>query len=184
MSKLRVLLTAALVFSGTAVLGAIDLSALFTLSSDSFTDHQKIPLEYACEQCGGENLSPAFHWSHIPEETRSLALVCIHLSPDKGEVVHWIVYNIPPSIAKLPEGIQRSSKLRNGIMQGTNDYGHVGYDGPVAVPDKPNRYVFTLYALNSKLDLPPKATYNEFSRAIKGHIISQTEILSRFKGKE
>jgi Raf kinase inhibitor-like YbhB/YbcL family protein len=75
---------------------------------------------------------------------------------------HWIVYNLPASVDKLPKGAgtEHSTVLPPGTMQRRTDLGNDAYHGPC--PDKgdpPHRSTFTVYALSvDKLDVPADST--------------------------
>jgi Raf kinase inhibitor-like YbhB/YbcL family protein len=58
-------------------------------------------------------------------------------------------------------------------MQATTSFGAPGYGGPCPpAGDKPHRYVFTVYALNTdKVTLPPNAT-----QALAGFTINGAKI--------
>ena len=62
--------------------------------------------------------------------------------------------------------------------EGMTDFGEVGYGGP-APPDKRHTYVFKLYALDTKLDLPDKSTKSDVEKAMEGHIIEQTQLTGK-----
>ena len=44
----------------------------FTLKSEAFEHNREVPMKYTCD---GEDKSPPFSWSGIPEGTKSLALI-------------------------------------------------------------------------------------------------------------
>ena len=96
-----------------------------------------------------------------------------------GTWTHWILWNIPPGGA-LPEGVTKVEKLNEGTLQGRNDFRRIGYGGPCPPPGKPHRYFFKLYAVNTNLDLKAGANRNELERAIKGHVLSQTELMGKY----
>jgi len=62
---------------------------------------------------------------------------------------------------------------------GMTDFGEADYGGP-APPDKTHTYVFKLYALDSKLDLPDKSTKVDVEKAMEGHIIEQTQLTGTY----
>ena len=63
--------------------------------------------------------------------------------------------------------------------EGMTDFGEVGYGGP-APPDKRHTYVFKLYALDTRLDLPDKSTKADVEKAMEGHIIEQTQLTGTY----
>ena len=139
------------------------------LTSDAFSDGGEIPREYGYKN---GNKEPTLAISGLPDETESLALIMD--DPDAmgavGKVwVHWVVWNLP-------------SGSHINVMTGTEgmtDFGEVGYGGP-APPDKRHTYVFKLYALDTKLDLPDKSTKADVEKAMEGHIIEQTQLTGTY----
>ena len=136
------------------------------LTSDAFSDGGEIPREYGYKN--GNKVTP-LTVSGIPEGTESLALIMD--DPDAmepaGKVwVHWVAWNMDPTNTEL-ENLDK--------IEGMTDFGEVGYGGP-APPDKRHTYVFNLYALDSKLDLPGKSTKADVEKAMKGHIIEQATL--------
>ncbi|KKM27413.1 hypothetical protein LCGC14_1575020 [marine sediment metagenome] len=137
------------------------------LKSSSFSDGDEIPKKYGYKH-GNEN--PPLSINGIPSETKSLALIMD--DPDAkaavGKIwVHWVICNIDPNTTEIPE----SHSLQN-IINGKNDFGELGYDGP-APPDKRHTYIFKLYALDTKLDLQNGVTKDQVENAIEGHILEQ-----------
>ena len=63
--------------------------------------------------------------------------------------------------------------------KGMTDFGEVGYGGP-APPDKRHTYVFKLYALDTKLDLPDKSTKVDVEEAMEGHIVDQATLTGTY----
>ena len=110
----------------------------------------------------GQNLSPALAWSGAPAGTRSFAVTLYDPDAPTGSGWwHWVVYNIPGSVAQLPQGAGNAGgKLPAGAAQARNDYGEAAYGGPAPpAGDKPHRYVFTLYALKTDhIDVPPNSS--------------------------
>jgi len=98
-----------------------------------------------------------------------------------GTFVHWLIWNIPPALQLLPKDIIKSGTLPNGAMQGRNDFGNVGYNGPCPPPGKTHRYYFRLYALDTKLTLQPGATRRELEAAMKGHILGKADHMGTFR---
>ena len=139
-------------------------SGKLELTSPAFTDGGEIPREYGYKN--GNKVPPLTVSSGSPEVPESLALIMD--DPDAmgavGKVwVHWVVWNLTWFADGKPD-FSRPTK------QGMTDFGEVGYGGP-APPDKRHTYVFKLYALDCKLDLPDKSTKADVEKAMEGHIV-------------
>lgn len=149
----------------------------FTLTSTAFSQGGEIPARYTCK---GQDLSPPLSWSDVPEGTKSLVLICDDPDAPRGTFVHWVVYNIPPSASRLPEGIPAEPSLEDGTLQGINHFGKIGYGGPCPPPGPAHRYFFKLYALDTTLELPPGATKEQVLKAMEGHILAKAELVGTF----
>ena len=148
------------------------------LTSSAFTDGGEIPRE-----CGYKNGNevPPLTISGKPEGTESLALIMD--DPDAkaavGKVwVHWVVWNIHPW-EQVGRDEFEEDLICSHAIEGTTDFGEVGYGGP-APPDKRHTYVFKLYALDTRLDLPDKSTKADVEKAMEGHIIEQTQLTGTY----
>lgn len=150
----------------------------FRVQSTAFANGSEIAKKFTCS---GADLSPALSWSGVPAGTHSLALISDDPDAPASAWTHWIVWNIPPQTAALPEGVAKTEALDNGARQGTNDFGRIGYGGPCSPPGKPHRYFFKLYALDAMLDLKQDATRKELDTAMKGHVLSQAEVMGKYK---
>lgn len=147
------------------------------ITSPFFDQGGMIPAEYTCD---GKDISPALEWSGIPENAKSLALICDDPDAPAGEWVHWVIFNIPATATGLPENVPPHEVLERGARHGLNDFRKFGYGGPCP-PSGTHRYFFKIFALDIEIDLPPGATKNDLVRAMKGHIVSKGELIGRYK---
>jgi Raf kinase inhibitor-like YbhB/YbcL family protein len=114
--------------------------------------------------CTGGNRSPPLAWTHVPAGTKSFAVTMF--DPDEKATPsgwwHWVVYDIPATATGLPEnaGVEKSSTLPKGSIQGRTDLGNAAYHGPCpGAGETPHRYRITVYALSApKLDVPAEAS--------------------------
>ena len=155
------------------------------LTSSAFSDGGEIPRE-----CGYKNgnISQSLTIT-VPEdivvESKSIALIMD--DPDAmepaGKVwVHWVVWNIIPDRVQIDGGDitpMYNSAIAAECELGMTDFGEVGYGGP-APPDKRHTYVFKLYALDTRLDLPGISTKSDVEKAMEGHIIEQTQLTGTY----
>jgi Raf kinase inhibitor-like YbhB/YbcL family protein len=173
------------------------------LTSSAFGDGDEIPLRHAQRTfddpggwtvtCPGENVSPPLGWSNVPSKAESLVITCYDhitlcekckpLAPRGRVWGHWGIYNIPPTSSGLAEGLSADSVLPDGSRQVVNEYNEVGYGGPCPPPEHVHSYVFTLYTLDTMLDLPEEASVAELSVAMEGHILAQVDLTGIFVGR-
>ena len=148
------------------------------LTSTAFREGEPIPQQFTCE---GQNISPGLAWSEAPKESKSFAVV-LHDpdAPRPNGFVHWVVYNIPATVNSIAQNAPANASVPELGMQGRNDSGKVGYMGPCP-PSGKHRYFFRLYALRSRLDLPPSATYKEVIDTMEGRVIEQAELMGTYE---
>ena len=150
----------------------------FRLTTTAFQDGGVIPKKFTCD---GPDLSPKLTWTDPPAETQGFALIMDDPDAPAGTWVHWLLYDLPSGTRGLPEGIAKDRRLPDGSHQGRNDFGKIGYNGPCPPRGAVHRYYFRLYALNRRTDLGPGASRSELERAMKDHILAQTELVGRFQ---
>jgi Raf kinase inhibitor-like YbhB/YbcL family protein len=180
----------------------------FTLTSTAFENEGVIPAQYgqvpfetpyegytfvcAAAAEGHQNLSPQLSWSGAPAGTVSFMLLMVddmHYAypeaPAGAYFGHWLVYNLPGDATQLPEGAASSGALPQGVVQGVNDYPppyNAGYGGPCPGAEE-HYYIFTLYALDTTLDISPElADLPTLQSELFGHILDQTELRGYFTG--
>ncbi|WP_329376700.1 YbhB/YbcL family Raf kinase inhibitor-like protein [Streptomyces sp. NBC_01351] len=130
------------------------------ISSAAFDDHTAIPRRYSGE---GENISPPLTWSAAPEGTAELVLLCEDPDAPGGTFLHWLVTAIDPGATGAEEG----QKPRGGLPW-PNDFGRVGWSGPMPPPGHgPHRYFFRLHALSEPLTLHGRPTADTVHREVK-----------------
>lgn len=149
------------------------------IESPAFAHEARIPATYTCD--GDRMLSPALAISDVPEGTETLVLlmddpdVPKELKPD-GHFTHWVLFNIPPSTESIPEGGTVGTP-------GVNGRGDASYTGPCPPPDhepKTHRYIFSLYALDTTLDLEEGASKEDVEAAMANHIIETAELIGTY----
>src|SRR5713101_7877680 len=144
----------------------------------AFSEGSVIPKLHTCE---GADLSPALEWSGGARETQSFALIADDPDAPVGTWNHWLLYDVPASVHSLAQGF----KPGQAGLSGANDFGKPGYGGPC--PPKghgPHRYFFKLFALDvEKLALKAGAKRAELDRALKGHVLAETQYMGRYERK-
>lgn len=149
-----------------------------SITSTEFKMDGTIPKRFTCD---GENISPKLIFAGIPVGTKSLALTME--DPDvPGSVLthrifdHWLVWNISPTAAGIEEGSTDAGTI------GTNSAGRISYTGPCP-PDREHRYIFTLYALDSLLDLPQGASKQKLLNGLSSHLLGKTVLVGKYNRK-
>ena len=129
-----------------------------------------------------DNSSPELRWDGAPDEARTFALIAEDPDAPKGLFTHWVIYNIPAHIRHLPAGIPAQETLPNGIRQGVNNFGKLGYGGPYPpVGDRPHRYFFRIYALDATLSLPAGAKRAALEAAMNQHVVGKGETFGTYR---
>jgi Raf kinase inhibitor-like YbhB/YbcL family protein len=151
----------------------------FSLTSPEFTPGGALPRAITCE---GAGRSPALEWSGAPDGTRSLALIADDPdAPDprapKRDWVHWVLFDIPPSVTSLPEN--SAAALPAGTRPGRNESGDTAYEPPCP-PIGRHRYFFRLYALDRELGVREHPTRGELLDAMQGHVLAVAELMGTF----
>jgi Raf kinase inhibitor-like YbhB/YbcL family protein len=150
-----------------------------TLSSPAFSHNGAIPSRYTCD---ADDTSPPLKWTGVPQGTRSLVLIVDDPdAPDpkapKMTWVHWVLYNLPPAVSELAEGVKA---LPAGTLEGTNDWKRTGYGGPCP-PIGRHRYFHKLYALDTMLPDLRQPTKAKLEAAMKGHILATAELVGTYQ---
>jgi Raf kinase inhibitor-like YbhB/YbcL family protein len=149
----------------------------FQISSAALSNGESIPKKFTCD---GPDVSPQLSWKDAPAATQSWALIVDDPDAPVGTWVHWVLYALPANTRELREGVEKREQIAAGGLQGRNDFRKIGYGGPCPPPGTPHRYYFKLYALDTKLDLKAGATKAELERAMKGHIVGETQLMGRY----
>jgi Raf kinase inhibitor-like YbhB/YbcL family protein len=98
---------------------------------------------------------------------------------------HWVIFNLPPDARGLPEAVPKDDKLASGALQGKIGSGGIGYPfgyfGPCPPKGPPHHYRFTLYALDTSLDLAAGASKEQVLQAMEGHILAQSQLIGVYQ---
>ena len=130
-------------------------------------DKSMFPKKYTCD---GEDISPRIDIDRIHSPYLTV-IIDDWIGPEK-RFTHWIIWDIEARQV-IPENIPRTAVLSQpfSAVQGTNDFGSIGYRGPCPPPGETHTYYFNVYGLNSKLDIPPGSSREALDNAMKGHMV-------------
>jgi len=187
----------AMALAGGLTLAGIGSSAnaaeVLTLTSSALKDNDVLAVKNACADkqrspnCVGENISPPFAWTGVPEGTKSFALLMF--DPEgraPAGVSHMVLYGIPADVKGFAEG--ELSKPSDKFVGGKSTMNQAIYWGPGTPPNTDwHHYTFTLVAT----DLDPKAlqpgmTREELTAALAAgtptsHVKGSAGLIGRFK---
>lgn len=144
------------------------------LTSSAFKEGGNIPREYTCD---GENKSIPLEIAGVPSGTASFVLTLEDPDVPSGTFDHWILYDIPAETRSIAEEMPKTTATTG--IPGKNSAGTTEYVGPCP-PTGTHRYIFTLYALDSKLSLPPASAKSDVLQAAQGHVIGEARLMGRY----
>ena len=188
---MRALIIGVLVAVSTAAAGAQQgrgrgggAIAVMTLSTTAWTDGGQIPIKYSQ---AGDELSPPLTWSDPPATAASFVLIVHDLDATNanGDLLQWLVWNLPATSRALREGVEQGPQLADGTRQisQTGPY----YRGPAApASGPPHHYVFELYALDTMLDVAPVGASPADTRtavvtAMAGHVRGKATLVGMYR---
>lgn len=136
----------------------------------------RIPDEYTCQ---GMDVSPRIEIQGL--NATSIAVIVDDPDAPSATFTHWLIWNILP-IDVIPKAIAKSATLKEPFraLQGTNDFGEIGYAGPCPPPGKPHRYFFRVFGLDRMLDLSAGSTVTDLEKAMQGHLLQKGEAVATF----
>ena len=128
----------------------------------------------------GAGISPALHWSGVPDEAAELVLIVEDADPPMPKpFVHLIAYALPPQDGSAAEG-DFSKPISRAV--GKNSYLQPGW----LPPDPPtghgaHRYVFQLYALSSLSMLSGQPGRKDVIAAMKDKTVARGLLLATYE---
>ncbi len=143
--------------------------------SPAFEDGDDIPTKYTAD---GENINPPLIISSVPDDAVSLVLIVDDPDSPSGDFVHWLVWNINPSITRIEEGMAPEDAI-----EGYNDFEVAEYSGPKPPRGEEHVYQFKLFALDIELELDEDVTRDKVEKEMAGHILDEV-ILTGVYGRE
>ncbi len=149
----------------------------FTLTSPGFEHGAPVPERYR-GRFFGDNISPALAWTPPPVGTAELVLIVQDPDVPLGKpAIHALTMGIDSSLRAIPEnGLIHPSPIP-GIKHGRGALGRRGWAGPKPPRSHgPHSYVFQLFALDARLDLPDKFTLADALGSMAGHVIGRARL--------
>ncbi|WP_456402602.1 YbhB/YbcL family Raf kinase inhibitor-like protein [Hydrogenimonas sp.] len=161
------------------------LAGGFTLKSPDISGQLTMEQVYNGFGCSGENISPELSWSGAPKGTKSFAVTLYDPDAPTGSGWwHWIVFNIPADVHRLPRGAGDPAKrlLPKGAVQSVTDFGKPGFGGACPpVGDRAHRYIFTVYALDvATLPLGPQSAPALVGFMLEKHALAKASLIAYY----
>ncbi|MCU1650875.1 MAG: YbhB/YbcL family Raf kinase inhibitor-like protein [Pseudonocardia sp.] len=143
------------------------------IRSSVFATGERIPAKYTGE---GPDVSPPLEWGGVPEGTAELALISDdNDAPRPSAFTHWVLHGLRPEAGGLEEGAV------GDFCQGYNDYGTIGWRGPMPpVGHGTHYYYFWLFALDKKIEAGDGLSKQELLDLMDGHILGQERIVGTY----
>ena len=161
----------------------------FRITSPDLVDGAVLPQQFTCS-AGTDAVSPALQWVNAPRGTVSFALILHDIEPRPqkklDDILHWMVWNISATATRFPQGVpSNTADLPDGSHQTNGNPGQGGVAGyrPPCPPQNvalPHHYVFDLFALDTKVDLPQTATRADLMKIMDGHILAHDSLVVPF----
>lgn len=148
---------------------------VLTLECPAVPDGGWFPVEHTGR---GADVSPELRLGNLAPGTAALAVILEDLDhPVKG-FPHWVAWNFPPAEC-IPGGVPKGKRTVGGAVQGIA-YGFHRYAGPKPPKWITHRYRFTVYALDTVLELGAAASKWRLLRAMQGHVLQQASLTASF----
>ena len=124
-----------------------------------------------------DNISPSLEWVGVPAGAVELLLMCEDPDAPGGSFLHWLVTGIDPHAGGVAEHATPA-----GGREWPNGFGENGWSGPAPPPgDGPHRYVFTVYALSARGDLPDAPTVEDIYRAADAAMLERGTLVGLYE---
>ncbi len=147
----------------------------------AFKEGEWMPIEYTGR---GIDISPEIHIAGVDERAVSMAITMDDAShPLFKNFNHWLIWNIP-IVEVIPKAVPKGEATESlrGAVQGLA-YGKHCYRGPKPPFKWIHFYTFTVYTLDTLLDLPMKSTRENYFEAAKGHILQKATYTGKFQSR-
>jgi Raf kinase inhibitor-like YbhB/YbcL family protein len=108
-------------------------------------------------------------------------LLCDDPDAPVGTWHHWALFDIPPTMTDLNEGLRRDAHVQP-MRQATNDFVEIGYGGPCPPHGHGvHHYHFRLSALDiNKLPVREHVRCKEVEKAAQSHVIATVELVGTY----
>ena len=146
--------------------------APFAVTSAAFEPGGPIPVEFSCD---GAGTSIPLDFTRFDARTQTLAIIFEDPDAPRGTFIHWIAWNIPP-------GNIEAGALPAGSVEGVNDTGATGYQGPCPPAGQSHRYIVTAYEVDTTIALGEFGIVDDLLKVLEGHVINEATYQGVYPG--
>lgn len=144
------------------------------IESDIFINNSKIPTQYTCY---GDGIQIPLKVFGVPENAKSLAIIVDDPDAPNGDFVHWVIWNIDPTISVI-----ESDNVPIDAVEGNTSLGKPGWVPPCP-PSGVHHYNFKVFALDAMLSISELSNKEDLMKIIKGHVIEVASLVGLY-GRE
>lgn len=132
----------------------------------------------------GEDISPELHIDGIAAKAVSMVITLDDLGhPIWPGYNHWVAWNIPP-MSILPEQLPKGATNEKPFhMEQGLAYGKHCYRGPKPPLNWNHRYCFTVYVIDTILDIGTDSEKETVLKAMEGHILQKGCLYGKYQRK-
>ena len=141
-----------------------------SITSPEFRHNEKTPLKFTCD---GRNVNPPLKFDGIPQEAKSLVLIMDDPDAPGGTWDHWLL------VTSVAQEIEENKVPPNAVL-GKNSWGRSDYGGPCPLSGT-HRYVFSLYALDTVLDVEQGFSKADLQHAMDGHVLDEAVLVGLYR---
>lgn len=149
------------------------------VTSNAFTNNGTIPVEYTGH---GKDISPPLTLSELSERAKSISIIMDDIKHPLFKIYnHWVIWNIPV-MQEIPANIPHGKTIEEfrGAVQGIG-YGRHKYRGPKPPFGTTHNYQYTVYVLDSRIEISPTSKKVNLLRVMEDHILQQGHIIGSYK---
>jgi Raf kinase inhibitor-like YbhB/YbcL family protein len=185
----RVLIIMAIIVGGVLLLAAFLIKLFFAdrfsmeenlkVISDSFENGGNMPVKYTGK---GQDVSPELRLDGITEDAVSMVIMMDDLDHPFGTYNHWVMWNVPASFDLIPEAVPSETVVASlgNAVQGKSHYGGKHYYRGPLPPFGSHTYRFSVFVLDTMLELDSNAGKADVMKAMNGHILQYGTLNGEF----
>ena len=149
------------------------------VGSSDFANNGVIPDRLSADAHGG---SPQLTWSPVVDGKSYVLIVEDPDAPSAEPHVHWTAWNIPADAVGVPPDQPGAGQASNGMRQGKNGAGSIGWSGPHPPAGPAHHYHVQVFALDEPaLTVAGGADRDTLVGAMKGHVVAKGEMVGTFQ---